>query len=92
MATPIVIPKLGLTTDDATIVEWKAKEGDWVERGAVVAVLETQKVEWKVEAEDSGYLHIILVEGEKAAVGRVIGILAESKEELEKLAGSRPRA
>ena len=82
MATQIVVPKLGLTTDDATIVEWKAKEGDWVERGAVVAVLETQKVEWNVEAEGAGYLHIILDEGEKAAIGRVIGILAASKEEL----------
>ncbi|MGD0487732.1 MAG: dihydrolipoamide acetyltransferase family protein [Syntrophorhabdales bacterium] len=88
MATPIVVPKLGLATDDATIVEWKAKEGDWVERGEVVAVLETQKVEWNVEAEDSGYLHIILVQGEKAAVGSVMGILAESREELDKLAVS----
>ncbi len=93
MATQIVIPKLGFTTDDATIVEWKAHEGDWVEKGAVVAALETQKVEWNVEAEDAGYLHIIVDEGEKAAVGRVIGVLAESREELEKLAGSmRPDA
>jgi pyruvate dehydrogenase E2 component (dihydrolipoamide acetyltransferase)/2-oxoglutarate dehydrogenase E2 component (dihydrolipoamide succinyltransferase) len=90
VATQIVIPKLGLTTDDATIVEWRAKEGDWVDRGAVVTVLETQKVEWNVEAEGAGYLHIIVDEGEKAAIGRVIGILAESKEELEKLAGSEP--
>jgi pyruvate dehydrogenase E2 component (dihydrolipoamide acetyltransferase)/2-oxoglutarate dehydrogenase E2 component (dihydrolipoamide succinyltransferase) len=90
VATQIVIPKLGFTTDDATIMEWKAKEGDWVEKGAVVAVLETQKVEWNVEAEGAGYLHIILNEGEKAAVGRAIGILAESKEDLEKLASSAP--
>ncbi len=90
MAKQIVIPKLGLTTDDATIVEWSAKEGDWVEKGTVVAVLETQKVEWKVEAEASGYLHIILAEGQKAAIGDAIGILAESKEELEKIAGSEP--
>jgi pyruvate dehydrogenase E2 component (dihydrolipoamide acetyltransferase) len=90
VATQIVIPKLGLTTDDATIVEWKAMEGDWVDKGAVVVVLETQKVEWNVEAEASGYVHIILAEGEKAAIGSVIGILAESKDELEKLAGAEP--
>jgi len=86
MAMPIVIPKLGLTAGEATIIEWKAKEGEWVEKGAVVAVMETQKVEWSVEAEVSGFLHIILAEGEKAAVGSVMGILADSLEELKKLA------
>lgn len=86
MAAQIVIPKLGLTTDDATIVEWKAKEGDWIEKGTVVLVLETQKVEWNVEAEAPGFLHMILAEGDKAAIGTVVGLLAETREELEKLA------
>ena len=86
MAAQIVIPKLGLTTDDATIVEWKAKEGDWIEKGTVVLVLRAQKVEWNVEAEVPGFLHMILAEGDKAAIGTVVGLLAETREELEKLA------
>ena len=90
MATPIIIPKLGLITDDVSIVEWKAEEGDWIQRGTVVAVIETQKVEWNVEAEASGHLHIIVAEGGKAAVGSAIGILAESRDELEKLVSVRP--
>src|SRR5208282_5012135 len=73
-------------TDDATIVEWKAKEGDWIEKGTVVLILETQKVEWNVEAEAPGFLHMILAEGDKAAIGAVVGLLAETREELEKLA------
>lgn len=90
MAVQITVPKLGLATDDVTILEWKAREGDWVEKGAVVAVLETQKVEWNLEAEGTGFLHIITDAEEKAAVGAVIGFLAESKEELDRLRQSGP--
>ena len=32
MAIPIHIPQLGMTMTDATLIEWKAQEGDWVEK------------------------------------------------------------
>ena len=31
MAFPINIPKLGMSMKNATLVEWRAKEGDWIE-------------------------------------------------------------
>jgi len=85
-------PKRGLTTEDAIIVEWNDHEGDSVEKDLVVAVLETQKVEWKMEAEGSGRLDTILTVGTKAAVSNVSGIHAESKEKLKKVARSQPPA
>jgi pyruvate dehydrogenase E2 component (dihydrolipoamide acetyltransferase) len=85
MATQIVAPKLGMSMSDVTIVEWKAKEGEKVEKGSVVLVIETEKTEWNVEAGDSGFLHILAQEGTKAKIGQVVGLIAETKEELEKL-------
>lgn len=79
MAMQIVIPKRGLATEDAIIVEWNAHEGDSVEKNLVVAVLETQKVGWKMEAEGPGRLDAILTVGKRAAVSNVSGIHAESK-------------
>jgi len=91
MAVQIVIPKLGLSMSDVTIVEWKAKEGEKVEQGSVVLVIETEKTEWNVEAKASGFLHILTQEGGKAKIGQVVGLIAETKEELEKIQKETPR-
>ena len=91
MAVQIVAPKLGMSVSDVKMVEWKAKEGDWVEKGNVVLVIETEKTEWMVEAGVSGFLHILVQEGVKAKIGQVVGLIAETKEELEKLQKETPR-
>jgi pyruvate dehydrogenase E2 component (dihydrolipoamide acetyltransferase) len=91
MAVQIVAPKLGMSMSDVKMVEWKAKEGDWVEKGNVVLVIETEKTEWNVEAGASGFLHILVQEGVKAKIGQVVALIAETKEELEKLQKETPR-
>ncbi|MGD0919119.1 MAG: dihydrolipoamide acetyltransferase family protein [Thermodesulfobacteriota bacterium] len=91
MAVQIVAPKLGMSMSDVKIVEWKGKEGDWIEKGNVVLVIETEKTEWNVEAGASGFLHIMVQEGGKAKIGHVVGLIAGTKEELEKLQKETPR-
>ena len=85
MAAKILIPKLGMSTAPLTLVEWKAKEGDWIEQGNVVLVVETEKIMHDVEAEASGFLHILVEKGQEVPIGTVAGLLAETKEELEAL-------
>jgi pyruvate dehydrogenase E2 component (dihydrolipoamide acetyltransferase) len=85
MAIQIVAPKLGMSMSDLTIVEWKAKEGEKIEKGSVVLVIETEKTEWSIEAEASGFIHILAQEGVKVKIGQVVGLIAETKEELEEL-------
>ncbi|MDD5007215.1 MAG: dihydrolipoamide acetyltransferase family protein [Syntrophorhabdaceae bacterium] len=85
MAVQIVIPKLGMTVDDVNLVEWKVKEECHVEKGSVVLVIETQKTEWNIEAEEAGLLHILVAEGNKAKVGSIVGLIAGTKEEYEGL-------
>jgi pyruvate dehydrogenase E2 component (dihydrolipoamide acetyltransferase)/2-oxoglutarate dehydrogenase E2 component (dihydrolipoamide succinyltransferase) len=83
MAVQIVAPKLGMSMSDVTMVEWKVKEGEKVEKGTAVLVIETEKTEWNVEAGASGLLHILVQEGAKAKIGQVVGLIAEGREELE---------
>ena len=94
MATAIVTPILCgepwdrkvKKFDTATFVRWEAKEGDWVEQGKVVLVIETDKAVCEYEAEASGFLHILVEEGGKAIVGKtVVGFLADTKQELDRL-------
>ena len=82
MATFIAIPKLGMSMTEATVNVWKVREGDRVEAGDIVLEIETDKTEWEVEATASGFLHILVEEDVTAPVGRVVGLLAETEEEL----------
>ena len=85
MTVPITAPKLGWATEPVELVEWKAKEGDRIEQGSTVLVVTTGKITSDVEAEASGYLHILLEEGNEAPIGSTVGLIAETKEELEKV-------
>ncbi len=85
MATNVPVPRIGMAVADATIIEWKVKEGDKVDKGQVIAVVETEKVRSDVESPDAGFIHIIGQEGATAAVGAIIAQLAASKDELVQL-------
>ena len=60
MPVEIVMPKLGLTMTEGMIVDWNFKEGDAVNQGDILFVLETEKVTYEVEAPASGILAKIL--------------------------------
>ena len=90
MANEIFMPKLGMTMEQGKVAEWKAKEGDWVEKDQVVLVIETEKVTQEIQAEYAGFLMIAADVGETIPCGGSLGMLAETKEELEKLQKDRP--
>lgn len=76
MPVEVLMPKLGLTMQEGRIVEWKKMEGDFVEKGEILYVLETEKIVFEVEAPATGRLGKILIpEGETAPIGVVVGYL-----------------
>lgn len=82
MASELEMPKLSDTMTEGTILRWLKQEGETVEIGDEIAEIETDKATMAMEVFDEGVLTKILVgEGEKAAVGTVIGILGEEGEE-----------
>ena len=85
MIAQVIIPRVGVNVTEFRLVEWKAKEGDRVEKGSTVLQIETEKTQWEVEAEISGFLHILLEAGNKAPVGEAVGAIAETREEFQKV-------
>ncbi|MEZ5217574.1 MAG: dihydrolipoamide acetyltransferase family protein [Ilumatobacteraceae bacterium] len=81
MATDFQMPKLGLTMEQATILEWLVPEGTEVSKGTPVVLIETDKTETEVEASGTGILHHVGEVGEVYECGVVIGhFLAEGEE------------
>jgi len=61
-ATAIAMPRLGMTMEEGTVVEWPLAIGERVEKGEAVLVIESEKSEVEVEAIASGVLRHIYVE------------------------------
>ena len=74
--TEFRMPSLGADMESGTVVEWRVKPGDRVQRGDIVAVVDTEKSDIEVEVFDAGTVQDILVPvGEKVAVGTVLARL-----------------
>ena len=71
----VVIPKLGLTMTEATILEWHKREGEAVRKGEVLFTLENEKSTLEIEAPASGLLHILVPAGQTVPVLGEIGRL-----------------
>ena len=82
MAIDYVMPKLAMAMNEGTVNEWLVKEGEYIEEGAAIAVVETEKVSYDVESPRSGYLHIIVAQGETVPVEVTIAQFADTAEEL----------
>ena len=81
MAAEIHVPELGESVADATVGRWLKQEGEAVKSGDPLVELETDKINFEVEAEQDGVLESISKdEGETVNVGEVIGTIGEGGE------------
>ena len=81
MATPITMPKLGLTMNSGSVQEWKKNIGDVVAKGEILFVVATDKLTVDVESPEAGVLLAITVQiGEDVPVGAAIGLIGEKGE------------
>ena len=86
MPVEILMPKLGLTMTEGQLIAWQKKEGDPVKAGEVLFMLETEKVEYEVEAPEDGILGRIMVPQEQTVpVGTVVAYLLKSGETADTL-------
>jgi pyruvate dehydrogenase E2 component (dihydrolipoamide acetyltransferase) len=75
----VVLPKSGMGIEEGTVARWLKAVGDTVQKGEVIAEIETAKALEPLEAPVSGRLvQISLAEGETAAVNTILAIIEES--------------
>jgi pyruvate dehydrogenase E2 component (dihydrolipoamide acetyltransferase) len=79
----LIMPKLGVYTDDVLVLAWLVEEGQQVEPGTVVFELETDKATAEVVAETPGFVHRIVPAGESVPIGSAVALVAETREEYE---------
>lgn len=83
MATEIVMPKMGATMEEGTIVNWIVEVGERVEEGDPIVEVLTDKITMEIEAEFDGVLLKTLYEVDDVVkVFEVIAYIGEEGEEI----------
>jgi pyruvate dehydrogenase E2 component (dihydrolipoamide acetyltransferase) len=83
MSTEVTMPQMGADMTEGTVVKWLKQVGDTIERGDIIAEIETDKATVELEAFESGQLlKLVAEEGDVIPVGDVIAILGEAGEEV----------
>lgn len=79
----IIMPKMGESVNEGTIIKWHKKVGDKVKRDEIIFEISTDKVDTEIPAPEDGIISDILVnEGETVEVGTVVARLQTEGEEV----------
>jgi len=91
MADVVSMPKLGFDMAEGTLVRWVKLEGETVNKGDILAEIETDKATVEVESSFAGVVHKHLVEqGSVVPVGTPIAIIAAPGEQVEDIPTTQP--
>jgi pyruvate dehydrogenase E2 component (dihydrolipoamide acetyltransferase) len=84
MADVVTMPKLGFDMAEGTLIRWVVAEGDSIEKGQLLAEIETDKATVEVESMFTGTVRKHLVtEGAIVPVNKPIAVVGEPDEEID---------
>lgn len=80
----ITMPELSKTMKKGRIVMWLKDEGDYIEAGEALVVVDTDKADVEMEGYQSGYVaKLLLDEGEAAEIGDPIALIASTEDGID---------
>ena len=92
----LTMPSFGADMESGVVSEWRIKPGDRIQKGDIIAVIETNKGAIDMEAFQTGTVHELLVEpGSRVPVGTPIATLSDDKAEApstDSVISTRPKA
>lgn len=71
--TSIMVPRRGMSVDEVTFIEWTVCDGQTVEEGDAICLIETDKVEMELEAPATGTLRHMALPNSTYAPGAILG-------------------
>lgn len=92
MTTRVVIPQVGQSIAEATIVKWFKNVGDQIEKGEPLVEIGTDKINTEIPSPESGTIQKLLVpEGETVPILTEIAIISDGKSDDQPVAAVEAR-
>ncbi len=89
----IVMPQMGESITEGTVIRWLKKEGERVERDEILLEISTDKVDSEIPSPHAGVLQAILIqEGATVEVGAVIARIGAESMQRETVSAAQPVA
>ena len=89
----VIMPQVGQDIRRGKVVEWLKAEGDSVEKGEVVLVVESEKASFEVEADEAGVLLKVLCgEGEEVDILSPVAFIGKPGEAVPEPEGQEEAA
>ena len=93
MAQPILMPKMGQSTEDCTIVKWRKREGDAVAKGDILFEVETEKAVLEIESfYDGTLIKVTIPEGQAVPIGTTVAFVGKPGEPIPAVIAPPPAA
>ena len=74
----VVMPQMGVSVSEGTIVAWRKQPGDWVEYEEPIVDISTDKIDTEVPSPAAGRLSEVVVEvGSTVDVGTVLAVVGD---------------
>ena len=87
----VLMPRIDPGMQTGKIVEWLKKEGEFVQKGEPILVVEGEKTTFEIEAPDSGVLSRILVEvGTDVQVTQPVAVIGEPEKSSSSESHAKP--
>jgi pyruvate dehydrogenase E2 component (dihydrolipoamide acetyltransferase) len=84
MAETVSMPKLGFDMREGVLVRWVKNEGEAINKGDVLAEIETDKATVEVESSAGGVVRRLLAnQGDSVPVGAAIAIIGTAEEKID---------
>ncbi len=84
MIVEIVMPKMGESINEGTLIKWYKKKGDKVKKDEIIYEISTDKVDTEIPSPEDGVLVDVKVfEQETVLVGTVVAVLETDSSQLE---------
>ena len=87
MPEKVLMPSLGETITEATLIEWLKRDRDEVKKGDILFTIESDKALTDIEAVKNGFLHIApngSLPGDIVSVGTILGYIYSSVDKIPK--------
>ena len=84
MKVDIVMPKMGESINEGTLIKWHKKKGEKVKKDEIIYEISTDKVDTEIPSPDDGVLVDIKVfEQETVEVGTIVAIIETNGDQSE---------